>query len=392
MGLLTMCLSTGLTLVVCEVLLRFFTPPPIPAGFVGNCENARRYGWGYPPHFPLPAYDPDLNEIVAYDRTNSQGWKDVEHSFEKSEGTTRILVVGDSYTQGLPPLEHVYHRVLKRLLREEGFRVEVIAMGHGGWATDQGFQAFLQEGTRYSPDIVISQFCINDLEGLAGYDPFEDTKLKPFRYRLEGNQLIFEERPRPDTRGTIMERLVRFMALHSRIYFTLLKAQKNQFVRPHDPSKDLWFLRVQPRSGGFWKKGEDDPNLEPLWNLYGAILSEWSQKCVDSDIQFYVYSEAFDASEREFLLNWDLIEQEGEKLLARNQNDEWEEIDFDKPIWRWSELCQDLGVVRIPRKRDYSRYKNDPHTNIEGNLLMAEDIRDFLLEDPNARKRLESNR
>ncbi|MCA9433495.1 MAG: hypothetical protein KC940_23450, partial [Candidatus Omnitrophica bacterium] len=65
---------------------------------------------------------------------------------------------------------------------------------------------------------------------------------------------------------------------------------------------------------------------------------------------------------------------------------------FDKPIRRWSELCEDLGVVRIPRKRDYSRYKNDPHTNIEGNLLMAEDIRDFLLEDPNARKRLESNR
>jgi hypothetical protein len=392
MGWATMGFSTILTLILCEVVLHLTTPPPLPAGFVGNCENARNYGWGFPPRFPLPAYDPDLECIVAYDSTNSRGWKDVEHDRLKPNGTVRVLFLGDSYTHGIPPLENVYHRVLEKLLVDQGYQVEVIAIGQGGWATDQAYRAFLQEGIEYSPDIVVSQFCFNDLEGNTGLDPYQDTSLKPFQYRLEGERLVCESRPRRDTRGTVLERSVRFLALHSRIYFQLLKIQGTVFTRPHDPAKDLWFLRVRPGPGGIWKPGDDDPFIEDQWRLYAAILKEWKDRCDKSGILFFAYSEAFSPSELQFCLDWGTLRRENGRILAMGPQEQWEEIDWRKPQDRWEEVCRSAGVERIPRKRDYARYKKDPHTNLQGNREMAEDIRDFFLEHPQTRTLLESNR
>ena len=49
------------------------------------------------------------------------------------------------------------------------------------------------------------------------------------------------------------------------------------------------------------------------------------------------------------------------------------------PVMRLQEIAARIGVSLIPTNRVYTRFINDSHANIEGNLRMAEDIFDFLI-------------
>src|SRR5574337_1459165 len=84
----------------------------IEAGFrvynVVHPSNARgffwepfaAYGWRHPPGRSGPWYD-DHGEFKTTVRINSKGLRDVEHPYEKPPGVFRILVLGDSYMEGL---------------------------------------------------------------------------------------------------------------------------------------------------------------------------------------------------------------------------------------------------------------------------------------------------
>ena len=74
-------------------------------------------------------------------------------------------------------------------------------MGVGSWGTDQELEALIREGVRYSPDIVIYQFCGNDLgnnlqprQGLKMNDRNKLLFQKPFRYELVDGKLDLRSR------------------------------------------------------------------------------------------------------------------------------------------------------------------------------------------------------
>jgi hypothetical protein len=46
---------------------------------------------------------------------------------------------------------------------------------------------------------------------------------------------------------------------------------------------------------------------------------------------------------------------------------------------RLKAISDRIGGLMIPNKRSYTRFVDDAHANIEGNLRMAEDIFDFLI-------------
>jgi hypothetical protein len=93
---------------------------------------------------------------------NSRRYRDIEHSVEKPEGVTRIVILGDSFAfgQGVADQE-IFARVLARMA---GPQVEVINMAKGGWSTINQFMAFQREGLAYEPDVVIVAAVANDPE------------------------------------------------------------------------------------------------------------------------------------------------------------------------------------------------------------------------------------
>ncbi len=102
---------------------------------------------------------------------NSKGLRDREYSYEKSEGTFRILVLGDSVTFGFGvEMERTYPKLLEKWLNESGKRnYEVINAGVGNYNTLQELSAYELDLFRYRPDMIVLGFYLNDAEKTQKY-------------------------------------------------------------------------------------------------------------------------------------------------------------------------------------------------------------------------------
>lgn len=103
---------------------------------------------------------------------NSKGLRDNEYSYEKTKGVYRILVLGDSVTFGWGvPFDDTYPKRLERELnkRSDGRRYEVLNSGVGNYGTREEAIYLREEGLKYTPDMIILGYFINDAEP-AGTD------------------------------------------------------------------------------------------------------------------------------------------------------------------------------------------------------------------------------
>jgi hypothetical protein len=147
-----------------------FLHPSTAKGFfwVRNAE----YGWGLAPGREGPSFD-DHGEFRTDVRINSRGLHDLEHPYVKSPDSFRVLVLGDSYIEGLQvDLEQMFGRLLERRLNARSSRpVEVISAGVSSWGTDNELLYFRHEGYKYRPDLVLLAFTTsNDVR--ESYAPF----------------------------------------------------------------------------------------------------------------------------------------------------------------------------------------------------------------------------
>ena len=94
----------------------------------------------------------------------------MEHAITKPDDVNRIVVIGDSHTYGVVPLEDVYTRRLEAIFHQHGYRnIEVITLGVGAWGADQKLWVLEREGIHYKPDIVLYQFAANDIGDNLGW-------------------------------------------------------------------------------------------------------------------------------------------------------------------------------------------------------------------------------
>jgi hypothetical protein len=123
-------------------------------------------GWGTRTNARVHRYLPnDFDVMLTY---NSVGLRGGEIPYQKPEDIFRILMIGDSYIEAreVNDDETVYAQ-LNRLLADfrtpDGRRIEVIGAGATGWGTAQSYLYYHVEGYRFSPDVVMNVFIINDV-------------------------------------------------------------------------------------------------------------------------------------------------------------------------------------------------------------------------------------
>ena len=121
--------------------------PTIPPN-VGQFDEI--YGWSLK---PLSHGTSNRTGYEIEYRINSKELRDDETSYEKPEGTFRIVLIGDSRTFGFGvPIEKHFSTILEGYFEE----VEVINMGIGGFGVDQELLYLRSEGFRYEPDLVLA--------------------------------------------------------------------------------------------------------------------------------------------------------------------------------------------------------------------------------------------
>lgn len=154
-----------MALTVVEASVRVFAPSP-PLLYWPDAS----LGWVHPPH--LACTYPGRNGPTAV-QFNSRGLRDAERATEKPPGVFRVLVLGDSYAEGVDVEQaQTFAAHLERLLRASGRPAEVINTGVGGYGTDQEYMYLTREGWGYAPDLVLLAFTVgNDVHDnlMKGY-------------------------------------------------------------------------------------------------------------------------------------------------------------------------------------------------------------------------------
>src|SRR5262245_50818881 len=90
---------------------------------------------------------------------NSLGYRGGEISIGRTPGVRRILMLGDSFTEGWGvPVDETVSRRLEILFGQRGMAAEVVNAGVGNSGSVQEVQGFLTRHARLNPDLVILNF------------------------------------------------------------------------------------------------------------------------------------------------------------------------------------------------------------------------------------------
>src|SRR5256885_2685078 len=91
--------------------------------------------------------------------TNSLGHRDREFPVERHPGVPRVIMLGDSLTEGWGVrFEETASKRLEALFARAGRQVEVINTGVGNYGSVQEVEAFMTRDTPFRPDVVALNF------------------------------------------------------------------------------------------------------------------------------------------------------------------------------------------------------------------------------------------
>jgi lysophospholipase L1-like esterase len=98
---------------------------------------------------------------------NKDGFRDVDHALDKPYGVKRIVVVGDSVTEGYGVAqESSFSGLLQHLLSD---KFEVITVALGGLNAPQEMHLLERQGLVYRPDMVVVNFVLNDAGSFSNF-------------------------------------------------------------------------------------------------------------------------------------------------------------------------------------------------------------------------------
>jgi len=111
---------------------------------------------------------PNADDLWAGTRihVNAKGLRGPEVAYARTPGIARVLYLGDSVPFGyqLPRYEQSYPFVVESILDKlGGLDVETVNAGVGGYSPWQSSLYLATEGIRYSPDLVVVSFILNDV-------------------------------------------------------------------------------------------------------------------------------------------------------------------------------------------------------------------------------------
>jgi len=119
-------------------------------------DSPRRYG--------LKVNMTSLQDGVMV-RTNSLGFREKEYTVERTPGVPRIVVLGDSFTQGLGvDFEDMYVKRLEASLIRSWGPTEVINFGVSGYSTALELATLREVAARFRPDLIIVGYVLNDVD------------------------------------------------------------------------------------------------------------------------------------------------------------------------------------------------------------------------------------
>lgn len=271
-----MSVSLVIVLLVLEAGVRILSPAP-PAIVQPDPE----LGWSHPPSSEF-RYDGSSGTVDV--RFNARGLRGPEYGYEKKEGAFRILVLGDSYAEGLDVRrDELFTSELEKHFRDDGCDAEVVNGGVGGYGNDQELLFLELEGWKYDPDyVVLAMTLANDLSDNAG---------KGY-CRLDQGNLSCPGPSRGSRSGSMIQSVKAVLQEHFDLYYFLrdrterlyiwrsalnrlgLTEYNNDQLRSATPMPLSLFLEDEP------------PELAAAWSLTDSIIGRMASDAEERGVGF----------------------------------------------------------------------------------------------------------
>lgn len=303
-------------------------------------------------------------EYQTHVKVNSRGLRDDEVPYQKPPGEYRVLALGDSFTVELEvEKEQVWTEVLEKLLSAER-AAQVINAGTRGYGSDQEYLFLREEGLKYSPDLVLVAFFVNDVLS-NGLDHEEGRKYAKPRFVLRDDQLHLTNVPPPQPSANPLKSLSKLLQ------WSYLYRFASEMLTKSSPGELPEYCQVyQTNYTSEW---------EEAWKVTEAILVEMQRLAERAGAQLFVCYLPEQNQVSDSLWNQIAIHS-GEAIS----------YDRERPNRLLGELCARHGIPYLdltPAFRQhiaaggpYPYFPVNAHFNVEGNRLAAGLIYQYLVE------------
>ena len=313
-----------------------------------------------------------------HEQMNSKGLRDREYTYQKETGVIRILVLGDSFTEGYDvEIDSNFTELLEKQLNDStANRYEVINAGTGGYSTDQEYLYYQTEGYKYQPDLVVLMvYPANDI--YYNIQSKYGNYSKPL-FVLDGDSLKLSNVPLPMPKSSeSIKSLFRDLALYpivTRIILTNFPQLSSWLAKIGLVSKSTLEVsanrsattRHYPRSFSIYENSYES-EIQLAWQTTSHLITGLNDLVAANDAnllvcaipdKFEVYESSWLATQKEFGVNdsiWNPLKPASllDSITARHK------IDY-----------LDLGPSFRANSAGRVMY-NGVHWNEEGNRLAA---------------------
>lgn len=357
-----MALSLFLTFAVLEVIFRLL-------GFIPSfAEPDLDIVWRYAPH---AAYR-HTGEGFSEGRFNASGLRDQHYSVEKPSDTIRIVLLGDSFLEGMHvSLDSTFAKKTEQVLQGKNVPVEVINFGRSGMGTIEELIVLRRDALKFSPDIVVLFF----LPGNDIADALPETalgRMRPFA-KLDHQHALTIDYGFRDTKGFLLRETINplkkrsaFVSYISSRYNALTRGQRLQTL-----DRDENTLSTVGVASLFTKN--PDPAFEKAFNINLIVLEEIYRTCLNHNIRFnLVVLPVYTYEEEAKLAKFGIDPYQVEIRLSGVQNS-----------WCAKNHVPCLGLTKVFRERylntqNLLHVRRYGHFNEEGHKLVAKELARFL--------------
>jgi hypothetical protein len=375
-------------------------------------QTDRNIGWVHIPNAEITWQG--QGEFKATVKINSLGLRDYEHTYAKPSGTFRILILGDSFAEGIQvDLTKTLSTQLQACLADRASQtIEVINTGSSAYGPGEEFLFFTHEGVKYQPDLVlVTIYAVNDIKDM-GRDP-DDGMVQSFggnKFFLEQDRLKYRWISWADPPEEISP-WQRFLRHYSNLFYIFRAPDSRVREEVNDALEEWWpkptLADAAPQLSVptdrpefthdeylviFLKDFPDNPLVpEPakeLWNKFKAVFRELKVKVLAHDAQLATVIIPGAGQVHQEIYNKWVAEYDNKYALLAAGRDVWDMSAPNKAINRFM-TQQNIPVLDLlPGFQAYAQshqdmlyFHKDIHFNEKGHQLAADLMCNWLVEN-----------
>ena len=301
---------------------------------------------------------------------NSDGFIGPDYLVQKGNNIFRIVILGDSYTEGIQVDDkYAFRNLLENKLREFSKKeIEVINLSMSGYSTAQEYLALNKFGLKYQPDLVILVFNpLNDVSDNS-FNLWGNSS-KPFFEVREGklNQIVW---PKPFSKNYFFSLITDYFVSPRFIYDQYQQAKaslryqvENSILEVDDSVYDVEYLKE-------W---------EEAWEITKYLITATAEEAMNNSSKFLFVS----------IPDRSQVIAELKQNLINLKNNFGQKIDFEKPDNILEPFLTENKISHLFMLTDFTNQadnqqlylKGDGHFSEKGHQLAADLIYKYSIDN-----------